>query len=146
MRGKKIPTDTLLQRLFKTSNISRFIKHYEEQMAPVPFHVYLLNICGDREEIPERVINKSGIERTYGHQLFNGRRKPSRDKVIQLAFGFGMNYSEVQELLKVSRKSPLYPKIKRDAVIIYAIENGMKIENVQEILYDLSLPLLGKDE
>ncbi len=146
MQDDKITTSTLLQKLFKTSSITRFIKHYDEQMKPTYFSEYLSILCKNRKTISEHVIIKSGIERTYGHQIFNGRRKPSRDKVIQLAFGFGMNYDEAQELLKVARKSPLYPKIKRDAVVIYALKHKLTIGDVQATLCDLTLPLLGKEE
>ena len=30
--------------------------------------------------VPERVIRAASIDRTYGHQIFNGTRRPSRDK------------------------------------------------------------------
>lgn len=146
MRDENISTSELLQRLFKTSSISRFIRHYDKQMTNAPFNEYLTSLCLIKGVVAEHVINKSRIERTYGHQLFNGRRKPSRDKVIQLAFGFGMNFDETQTLLKTARKSALYPKLKRDAVIIYALKHGLNIDDVQETLHDLDLPLLGKEE
>ncbi len=146
MLKEEISTSKLLQRLFKTSNISSFIKRHDKQMDPVLFHCYISDLCASRKVIAEHVIARSGIERTYGHQLFNGRRKPSRDKVLQLAFGFKLSYDETQELLKVARKSFLYPRVKRDAIIIYALKQGHTISDVQITLYDLGLPLLGKEE
>jgi len=47
-------------------------------------------LCHGRGEIAEHIVKQDGSGRTYGHQLFSGRRKPSRDEVIQLAFGFGL--------------------------------------------------------
>ena len=146
MPDKKISTSNLLQRLFKTTNIKSFIKRYDKQIAYMPFNAYLANLCEMRDTVPERVIKKSGIERTYGHQLFSGRRKPSRDKVIQLAFGFDMDYDEIQEFLKTARKSLLYPKIKRDAVIIYALKRKLSIDSVQATLLELELPVLGRED
>ncbi len=146
MSDGELSTSTMLQRIFKTTSIGRFIKRYDKQMENAPFHIYISRLCENRNIVPERVIRKSGIERTYGHQLFNGRRKPSRDKVLQLAFGLGMNYNEVQELLKVARKSALYPRVKRDAVIIYALKRRLSFEDVQTTLFELSLPLLGKED
>jgi hypothetical protein len=142
---KDITTSTLLRRLFKTGSISRFIRHYSEQARSIPFNVYIGRICDEKGTVPERVILKSGIARTYGHQIFNGTRKPSRDKVLQLAFGFGMDYDEAQELLKAARKSPLYPKVERDAVMIYALKNGFGLCEVQATLAEVSLPMLGKE-
>jgi hypothetical protein len=146
MSKEKISTSNLLKRLFKTSSIIRFLRHFDRQMEYVSFDTYLTELCISKNRIPERVILKSGIERTYGHQLFRGKRKPSRDKVIQLAFGFEMNYNEAQELLKAARKSQLYPKIKRDAVVIYALKHGHDVDAVQATLQDLQLPLLGRED
>jgi len=114
-------------------------------MEQVSFLAYITDLCTQKNILPAHVIEKSGIERTFGHQLFNGRRNPLRDKVIQLAVGFGMDYKETQDLLKIARKSVLYPKLKRDAVVIYAVENNLSIFDIQATLSELSLPLMGEE-
>ena len=103
----------------------------------------LQSYCEQREMLPARVIEQSEIERTYGHQLFNGTRRPSRDKVIQLALGLGLNVEEAQRLLRAAGKSPLYPRLKRDAVILYGIQKKLPILAVQESLTKYGLTLLG---
>lgn len=145
MPDDKISTSTLLQRLFKTRHIGAFIKRYNAQMQPLPFHQYINLLCESKGVLPAHVIAKSGVERTFGHQLFNGTRNPSRDKVLQLAFGFEMDYQEVKELLNAARKRALHPRIQRDAVLIYALENKHSLDDTQATLSDLSLPLLGED-
>ena len=99
--------------------------------------------AGTGGEIAERVIKRAGIDRTYGHQLFSGRRKPSRDKVIQLAFGFELGVEGIQRLLKVARKPSLYTKLKRDAVVIYCLAQDMGIAEAQNVLADFELTALG---
>ena len=146
MATDSISTSTLLQRLFKNTDIASFIDHHSEYMNRVSFDVYINRLCKDRDTVPERIIKKSGIDRTYGHQIFNGSRKPSRDKVIQLALGFEMDFYEAQELLKIARKSTLYPKIGRDAVLIYALNKKKTVTEVQATLEELSMPLLGKED
>lgn len=146
MKNKNISTSALLQKLFKTNNISQFIKNHREQTKLIPFNIYISQLCDEKEIVPERIIIKSGIDRTYGHQIFNGTRKPSRDKVLQLAFGFDIGYDETQLLLKSARKSPLYPKVERDAVVIYALHKRIGINDVQATLTELSLPILGKGD
>jgi hypothetical protein len=136
----------LLRRLFKTANIKSYVKYYAVKTSTAPFHTYINNLCEKNEILPAHVIKKSGIERTYGHHLFSGARKPSRDKVIMLAFGFEMDYKKAQELLKIGQKRPLHPKIMRDAVIIYALTHGLPVVDVQITLGELELPLLGKEE
>ena len=144
--NSEISTSGLLQRLFKTNSIERFINQLDKKLENTSFSSHIGQLCKDRNIAPAQVIKRSGVERTFGHQLFNGRRLPSRDKVIQLAFGFGLNYEETQKLLKTSQKNPLYPKISRDAVIIYALEYDFSIMETQATLNELSLPLLGKGE
>jgi hypothetical protein len=144
MQGQTQRTSELLRELLKTANISQFIQRYGKGMETVPFHIYLKRLCTERDSLPAYIIKQSGIERTFGYQLFNGNRKPSRDKVIQLAFGFKMDYDEAQTMLKTARKSALYPKIKRDAVVIHALKRGLSLLDVQATLSELSLPLIGE--
>ncbi|MCL2603359.1 MAG: hypothetical protein FWD90_02650 [Defluviitaleaceae bacterium] len=147
MAKERVPTDTLLRRLFKTSSLNRFVENLEKsgQDAP-PFHIYIKQLCDEKETPAEQVIKKAGIERTHGHKFFNGTRNPSRDKVLQLAFGFGLDCAGAQKLLTLAKRGALYPKIKRDAVIIYALERELDITTLQEKLHNLQLPLLGAEK
>jgi hypothetical protein len=143
--SKKIRTSTLLRRLYKAPDVQSFFSDNAELMREPPFHAYLSGLCRAMGQVPERIIRQASIERTYGHQLFNGTRKPSRDKVIQLAFGFGLDVADAQKLLAAARKSPLYPKIKRDAAVLYCLSHHRNILETQDILNDLGLTLLGGD-
>jgi hypothetical protein len=146
MPKDKISTSTLLKRLFKTASLDRFIRRFDEAEYDMPvFNEYISSLCAEKGQTPEYIIKKSDIERTYGHQLFNGNRTPSRDKVIQLAFGFEMGYDDTQKLLAVARKSALHPKVKRDIVIIYALEHKLDILDVQSTLTDLGIKILGME-
>ncbi len=102
-------------------------------------------MCDDKGEVHERIIKRSGLDRVYGHQIFSGRYVPSRDKVIQLAFGFSLGVNGTQELLRIARKPELYPKVERDAAILFCMSHGMDIDRTQELLSDIGLPLLGGD-
>lgn len=136
-------TSVLLRRLFSTSNIEKFIRNNASEISTPVFHEYISTLCRDQGLVPEQVIKQSAIERTYGHQLFNGTRKPSRDKVIQLAFGFKMIVEDCQKLLQIGQKSLLYPRIKRDAAILYCINHQKDIYETQSVLEILGLTLLG---
>ena len=139
-----ITTSKLLSKLLQTKSIKRFITHFDEQLVTEPLNLYLKRLCKEKSLSPSEVIRVANIERTYGLQIFRGIKNPSRDKVILLAFGLKLNLDETQQLLKAANKSLLYPKIKRDAVIIYCINNNMNVLDVQFILSDLQLPLLGE--
>jgi len=147
MYDKKIDTDTLLQRLMKTTSIGRFLRRYNTDANRFPaLSEYITDLCAKKGVSAESVIKKADIERTYGHKFFNGSRIPSRDKVLQLAFGFELNFEQTQRLLTVARQSLLHPRVKRDAVIIFVLKKGYGLAEAQAVLNDLSLPALGKEQ
>jgi len=143
----KIDTDTLLRRLMKTASIGPFLRRYNSDANRLPeLSEYLAGLCAEKGVTAESVINRANIERTYGHKFFNGSRMPSRDKVLQLAFGFGLDFEQTQRLLTVARQSPLHPRVKRDAVIIFVLKKGHSLVEAQAILSDFKLPVLGKEQ
>ena len=139
----EITTSGLLSRLFKTRNIGSFVNRFQGEMDVPAFGDYIAQLCAKKNIKSSEAVRNADIERTYGSQLFRGTRKPSRDKAIQLCFGMDLTVDEAQELLKVAGKSALYPKIKRDAVVLFCLLKHMDIHKAQEILDDLELPLLG---
>ena len=89
------------------------------------------------------MIKRSDLESSYGHRLFSGTRNPSRDTVLQLAFGLELDADGAQQLLKVARATALHPRVKRDAVIAYCLHHHKSLPQTQQLLLDNSLPLLG---
>lgn len=141
--ANKVNTNTLMKRLFKANDLDVYLQGNDSYLQAPDFYTLLKSYCEQREMLPAHVIEQSQIERTYGHQLFNGTRRPSRDKVLQLALGLGLSVDETQRLLRAAGKSPLYPRLKRDAVILYGIQKKLPILAVQESLTKYGLTLLG---
>ena len=139
----RVNTNTLMKRLFKAADLDTYLEGNESNLQSPDFYALLKQYCEKRKTLPAQVIEHSQIERTYGHQLFNGTRRPSRDKVLQLALGLGLSVEETQRLLRAAGKSPLYPRLKRDAVILYALQKKLPILTVQENLTKYGLTLLG---
>lgn len=143
MDKKTVSTSSLWTRLLKTDSAERFLRDYDTQEELPPFSEYIQTVCREKGLVAEHIIKNSGIDRTYGHQLFSGLRKPSRDKVLMLAFGIGLTPDETQDLLRVAGRSLLYPKIKRDAVIAFCLNKKNSLMETQEILDEMGLTLLG---
>lgn len=142
-RTIRVRTDTLMRRIFKASALDDVFRQNEASMVSESFVECLTAMCAEKGMIPERVIRNSEIDRSYGHQLFNGTRQPSRDKVLQLAFGLGLRVDEAQRLLRSADKSPLYPRIKRDAAVLFGLGKSMNILEVQSLLTQNDLTQLG---
>ncbi|MBO5497330.1 MAG: hypothetical protein J5967_08000 [Oscillospiraceae bacterium] len=139
-----LTTEELLRLLFMESSLDHLMRRSADSVQLPAFSDYITALCRQRGEPPERVINRTNLERSYGHQLFSGRRSPSRDTVLQLAFGFGMDYEAAQELLKIARKSLLHPRVKRDMVLVFGLHHHYSILDCQIALEQYGLPLLGE--
>ncbi|MEA4814044.1 MAG: hypothetical protein VB112_03925 [Oscillospiraceae bacterium] len=139
----QVRTSALFRMLFKTSNIEELMEKNAYEMGLPSFSEYITGLCAGNGEVPERVIKRANIERSFGHQLFKGTKKPSRDTVLQLAFGFESDVDMTQELLKHAGMSALYPRVKRDAAIIYCLHNRFTIVEAQNVLHEMKLPLIG---
>ncbi len=142
--SETITTDSLLKRLCRTKNLNTFLQRNEQHLRTADFSELLRDLCEQRGYVPERMILQAQIDRTYGHQLFNGTRRPSRDKVLQLAFAMKLTLSETQQLLQAAGKSALYPRLKRDAALIFCLKNGLDLIETQEILMKFGLTGLGE--
>ena len=140
---QEISTRELWARLFQSPTIESFLQENSGENELPAFSDYITGMCDVRGDKPEQVINRAGIERSFGYRLFSGSRNPSRDTVLQLAFGFGLSTDATQQLLKVAQATPLHPKVKRDAVVAYCLHNGLSLMQAQEALHGNGLPVLG---
>lgn len=129
--------------LIKAPSADSFITEHGKELDLPPFHVFIRSLCEKRGEAPDRVIRRADIEKSYGHSLFRGSRRPSRDTVLQLAFGFEADLELAQELLKHAGHSPLYPRVCRDVVIAFCLMRSMSFHETQSMLSGKALPLIG---
>lgn len=142
-RTSKASTSVLWMNLFKSTSVQTYLEDNEAELGLPTFAEYISSLCRERGEVPERIIKRAGIERAFGHQIFRGARNPSRDTVLQLAFGFEADIEQAQNLLRHAGQSGLYPRIKRDATVCYCLANGYSLMETQHILTSLALPMIG---
>ena len=142
-KAREVSTRELWARLFQAPSVDLFLSGGGGDCPLPSFSEYITQLCEDRGVRPEAVVRRGDIERSFGHRLFSGARNPSRDTVLQLAFGFGLTADETQQLLKVARATPLHPKVKRDAVIAYCLHGRRSLVDAQECLEKYGLPLIG---
>ena len=139
-------TKLLLERLFQAPDVNTYLRDNAPLMSIPTFDRFICALCEELCVSRAKVIAKSAIPRNYAYQLFNGIRKPSRDKVLQLAFGFGLDVESTQELLKIARQAPLYPRIPRDIVILRCLYENRSILDAQQALDNMGLMLLGRED
>lgn len=134
-------TTELLDILKMKNNYQEFFD--EVDFSNVTLSEYLHKLIKTKSLRKTEVISQSGLERSYAYQIFAGRKVPSRDKLILLAFGMRLNFEEVQGLLKVNGYAQLYSKNRRDNIIIFALYKGQSILELNENLLALGEAIIA---
>ncbi|MBP1549378.1 MAG: helix-turn-helix transcriptional regulator [Oscillospiraceae bacterium] len=81
------------------------------------------------------LIRRLNLERTYGYQILNGTRVPTRIHIIKIGIVLGLPLEEIQRLLKIGGKEVLYARNITDARAIYAIEHKLSYEDACEFIW-----------
>lgn len=132
----KIPTEELLKNLLKSNNIEKYIKENEEHFIDLTISQFLSEYISAKGLKKSTVIKNAEISEIFGFQVLSGTRNPSRNTLLSLCISSKMTLDEVQATLKIAEFAPLYPKSKRDSVIILGITNGKNVCQINNELYD----------
>lgn len=135
-------TEELLNEIKESENILDYFSRNREDMQLNSFPEYLDDWLMKKKLTKAEVVRLSNLNRAYVYQIFLGKKYPSRDKVIALAFGLQLNANEAQTLLKQAGYRELYPRDPRDSLIFYAINQGKNIIETCELLYDHNIEVL----
>lgn len=135
-------TDTLQQELMSTNNLDRFLTENDASFRDVPLQEAIQRIFDEKGMSKAQLAKQSGISEVYLHQLFSGRRFPSRSRLLCLCFGLGATVDEAQSLLQQARHAPLYSRARRDAIIIFALSHHMTLFEVNDKLFTENLDTL----
>ncbi|MDO5111233.1 MAG: helix-turn-helix transcriptional regulator [Clostridia bacterium] len=144
MEQKRLTTGALLNRIFASRDFSCFVRENRDALHVASFQERVAAHLQRTGMTKEQLIAKSGVERVYGYQLLSGVRAPGRDKVVQLCIGLGLDVEESQHMLSSAQKPALYPRIERDAALLFAISNHYDIFQTQELLHERGATLLGE--
>lgn len=77
---------------------------------------------------------KTSLSRSFIYQILGGDRIPGRDVILRMAFVLGLGVEETQSLLRAARRGQLYPRIRRDALLIHALNRHMPLEEAEALL------------
>lgn len=141
MRRKS--TKELNRELSAAPDWNRFLEENREQFQETGFLDYLLKLFQDAGISKVTLAKRAETSEIYLYQIFSGARMPSRDRVLCLCFGLPATLAQTQELLRIGGMAQLYPKNKRDAIIIYGLTHGQTLPQVNELLFAESKETLG---
>ena len=128
-------TNNLRQGLMEAPTLDQFLSENRDSFNRDSVCELLNRIFQKRRISKATLAKQSGMSEVYLHQVFSGRRNPSRNRLLCLCFGLNASAEETQELLKQCGLAQLYPKDRRDAIILYGILNGMDLFAVNDKLF-----------
>ena len=125
-----------MDELLKANSISEYLKENSQYMVSEELAAYLNNIMAKKGLVKSDVIKKTEFSEVMGYQIFAGTRQPSRDSLICICVAMKMSLEETQALLKIAGIAALYPKSKRDSIIIKGISENKTVAKINEELYN----------
>ena len=128
-------TEELLERLLESATPEAYLEQATTDSRSLAD--YLGDLIEARNMTRADVVRGSAVNPTFVYQVFNGERHVGRDNAIKLALGIGCNLRETQRLLRHAGVSELWCKNRRDAIIIFCINQGCTLPECDDELYRL---------
>ena len=128
-------TEELLERLLAAQSPEAYLDQDLTLERELPD--YLRGLLAEKGLKRADVIRASGLNGTFVYDVFAGKSRLSRDNALMLALGLGCSLRETQRLLRLDGVSELWPKVRRDAVIIWCVEHGFTRSRTDDELYRL---------
>ena len=132
---KEKATDDLRAELMEESSIQSYLKENQDSFRDGNVAALLLELYDSRSINKAALARKAGMSEVYLHQVFSGRRKPSRDRLLCLCIGMKLSLEDSQHLLKCARYAQLYPKSRRDTIISFGLLHGFSLYEVNDKLF-----------
>lgn len=144
-----MPTEKLTEDLIKRLLDAKSPEEYLDRGDTIDRELsdYLHQLLDERGGMKRAdVVRASKLNSTVVYDIFGGKSLPGRDHAIMLAFGLRCSLRETQRLLRLAGVSELWPKDRRDAVIIWCVENGLTLDECDKELWRLNEATLFNPE
>ena len=130
-----LSTEELLQRLRSAASPDDYLEH--GATVECTLREYLNRLLDKRGMRRAEVIRACGLHPTVVYDIFAGKSRPGRDHAIMLAFGLRCDVRETLRLLRLAGVSELWPKRRRDAIILWCVKHSMTRVACDDELYRL---------
>lgn len=128
-------TNDLMEELSgQDTDLDRYFEENPTSFINVDIKEFWKNAVDTSSKTKSDIINKADLSYCYFYDVINGRKIPSKDKIIRIVLAMNLSLDDCQEALRISGKSALYPRIKRDSILIYAINKGYSIYQTNDLL------------
>ncbi len=128
-------TDDLRQELMESPDLEQYLAENDAFFSSKDAAAMLSQLFKKCGLSKAALAKRSGMSDIYLHQIFSGRRNPSRSRLLCLCIGLGASLEETQELLKLCGLAQLYPKLRRDAIVIYGLTHRLSLFSINDSLF-----------
>lgn len=129
-----ITTSRLFHMITKSKCIDDVLELEEEEITNPEISEYLRELLEKKNKTISLLSAETLMDRSYVYQMFNGIRNPNRNALLRFSFAMGLSLEETQKLLRIARKGELYPRIRFDSAIIFAISKKYSLFDAHELL------------
>lgn len=133
-------TEELLN-LLQNLDIEEFKK--SDSFQDINISVYLNDLLRQHGLQAKDIFVRLNMERSYTYQILNGRRQPTRNFLIRIAFLCHLSVDETQKLLTSGNRPILYPRNRFDAAVLYCLQHQLSEEELNELLADIGEEVLN---
>lgn len=129
-------TGDLTQALMDTADLNEYLSENDALLLHDGVAELLNDLCMRKRLAKASLAREAGMSEVYLHQIISGRRRPSRDRVLCLCVAMGATLDEAQALLRQCGCAALYPKDRRDAIILYGLLHRQSLDQVNDLLFE----------
>ena len=130
-------TQELLRLIEEMPNIDTAMRELSSHTKAKTFSEAISDLLQERGISVPKLSEEALLSRSFTYQICEGVRAPGRDIVLRLSIVLGLSHDETQYLLRAAKRGALYPRVRRDAVIIYALSKHMNLSETDEALVSL---------
>ncbi|MBR0160106.1 MAG: helix-turn-helix domain-containing protein [Oscillospiraceae bacterium] len=134
---RKKKTTELLKALHSTAHFDDYVIRNRDHLVEGDFLQELTDLFRQMNRTKAELSRTSGISEPYLHQIFSGKRIPSRDKLICLCIGMRLSEADTQKLLRLCGHAGLYARDVRDAAILFGIAHDETLSEINEHMFEI---------
>ena len=128
-------TDDLRQELMESPDLEQYLAENDAFFSSKDAAAMLNQLFKKCGLSKAALAKRSGMSDIYLHQIFSGRRNPSRSRLLCLCIGLEATLDETQKLLRQAAHAQLYPRVKRDAIISHGLIHHTPLNEFNDKLF-----------
>lgn len=128
---KAMCNEQLVGSIQASSSASEALSCLDHFESLSPLHELLARSMQNHQIGPQALARAIDVERSTVYRLLSGDRLTTRNVLLRIAIVLNLSLDETQTLLRNSQRAELYELVRRDALIIFSMSNGLSLEQTE---------------